>query len=155
MYKRQADIGQGSDTVVAQSVAEVLGLPLDMIRVKSRDSDTSPVDLGSYSSRVTFMNANAAISAAMQIREELLDATVEITGAERSGLIIGDRRIFLKKDPAVGVSYLEALHKSQEDRGALVASGAYRTPPMGKMHKGAAAGLAPACLLYTSPSPRD
>ena len=123
-----ADIGQGSDTVVAQSVAEVLGLPLDMIRVKSRDSDTSPVDLGSYSSRVTFMNANAAISAAMQIREELLDATVEITGAERSGLIIGDRRIFLKKDPAVGVSYLEALHKSQEDRGALVASGAYRTP---------------------------
>ncbi|MEC8171557.1 MAG: xanthine dehydrogenase family protein molybdopterin-binding subunit, partial [Candidatus Thermoplasmatota archaeon] len=98
-----ADIGQGSDTVVAQSVAEVLGLPLDMIRVKSRDSDTSPVDLGSYSSRVTFMNANAAISAAMQIREELLDATVEITGAERSGLIIGDRRIFLKKDPAVGV----------------------------------------------------
>ena len=58
-----------------------------------RDSDTSPVDLGSYSSRVTFMNANAAISAAMQIREELLDATVEITGAERSGLIIGDRRI--------------------------------------------------------------
>ncbi len=139
-----ADIGQGSDTVVAQSVAEVLGLPLDMIRVKSRDSDTSPVDLGSYSSRVTFMNANAAISAAMQIRDELLDATVEITGAERSGLIIGDRRIFLKKDPAVGVSYLEALHKSQEDRGALVASGAYRTPPMGKMHKGAAAGLAPA-----------
>ena len=139
-----ADIGQGSDTVVAQSVAEVLGLPLDMIRVKSRDSDTSPVDLGSYSSRVTFMNANAAISAAMQIREELLDATVEITGAERSGFIVGDRRIFQKKDPAVGVSYLEALHKSQEDRGALVASGAYRTPPMGKMHKGAAAGLAPA-----------
>ena len=57
-----ADIGQGSDTVVAQSVAEVLGLPLDMIRVRSRESDTSPVDLGSYSSRVTFMNANAAIS---------------------------------------------------------------------------------------------
>ena len=97
-----ADIGQGSDTVVAQSVAEVLGLPLDMIRVKSRDSDTSPVDLGSYSSRVTFMNANAAISAAMQIREELLDATVEITGAERSGLIIGDRRIFQKRTQRLG-----------------------------------------------------
>ncbi|MDP6985610.1 MAG: molybdopterin-dependent oxidoreductase [Candidatus Thalassarchaeaceae archaeon] len=139
-----AEIGQGSDTVVAQSVAEVLGLPLDMIRVKSRDSDTSPVDLGSYSSRVTFMNANAAISAAMQIRSELIQATAEITGAEEGGLVIGDRRIFLKKDPAVGVSYLEALHKAQEDKGALVSSGAYRTPPMGKMHKGAAAGLAPA-----------
>jgi len=139
-----AEIGQGSDTVIAQSVAEVLGLPLDMIRIKSRDTDTSPVDLGSYSSRVTFMNANAAISAAMGIRDELLDATVEITGAERNKLVIGDRRIFAKNDPAVGVSYLEALHKAQEDRGALVSSGAYRTPPMGRTHKGAAAGLAPA-----------
>ena len=90
------------------------------------------------------MNANAAISAAMQIRDELLDATVEITGAEREKLVIGDRRIFAKNDPAVGVSYLEALHKAQEDRGALVASGAYRTPPIGRTHKGAAAGLAPA-----------
>ena len=139
-----ADIGQGSDTVVGQSVAEVLGLPLEMIRVKSRDSDTSPVDLGSYSSRVTFMNANAAISAAMKIREELLAATADITGADPKRLVIGDRRIYDKKDPAVGVSYLEALHKAQEERGALVSSGAYRTPPMGSTHKGAAAGLAPA-----------
>jgi 4-hydroxybenzoyl-CoA reductase alpha subunit len=139
-----ADIGQGSDTVVAQSVAEVLGLPLDMIRVRSRDTDTSPVDLGSYSSRVTFMNANAAISAAMKIRQELIDATVIITDAPAKKLVIGDRRIFRKDDPAVGVSYLEALHKAQEEKGALVASGAYRTPPMGRAHKGAAAGLAPA-----------
>ncbi len=139
-----AEIGQGSDTVVAQSVAEVLGLPLDMIRIKSRESDTSPVDLGSYSSRVTFMNANAAISAAMDIRNNLIDATAQITNSDKQGLVIGDRRIFQKSDPSVGVSYLEALHKAQEDRGALISSGAYRTPPMGKTHKGAAAGLAPA-----------
>ncbi|HIG19643.1 MAG: aldehyde oxidase [Methanobacteriota archaeon] len=139
-----ADIGQGSDTVVAQSVAEVLGLPLDMIRVRSQETDTAPVDLGSYSSRVTFMNANAAISASMKIRQELLDATADITGADPAKLVIGDRRIYDKRDPAVGVSYLEALHKAQEERGALVASGAYRTPPMGRAHKGAAAGLAPA-----------
>jgi len=139
-----ADIGQGSDTVIAQSVSEVLGLPIEMIRVKSRDSDTSPVDLGSYSSRVTFMNANAAISAAIKIRDELLIATAEICNVDKESLVIGDRRIYQKKDPAVGVSYLEALHKAQEDRGALVSSGAYRTPPMGGVHKGAAAGLAPA-----------
>ena len=129
---------------MAQSVAEVLGLPLDMIRIKSRESDTSPVDLGSYSSRVTFMNANAAISAAMDIRNNLIDATAQITNSDKKGLVIGDRRIFQKSDPSVGVSYLEALHKAQEDRGALISSGAYRTPPMGKTHKGAAAGLAPA-----------
>ena len=139
-----AEIGQGSDTVVSQSVAEVLGLPLDMIRIRSRESDTSPVDLGSYSSRVTFMNANAAISAAMKIRDELIIAASEITGVSEEVLVIGDRRIFDKNDPAIGVSYLEALHKSQEEKGALISSGAYRTPPMGKTHKGAAAGLAPA-----------
>jgi len=119
-------------------------LPLDLIRIKSRNSDTSPVDLGSYSSRVTFMNANAAISASMEIRERLLQAASEITGSEKNEMIVGDRRIFVKRDPAIGVSYLEALHKAQEDRGALVSSGSYRTPPMGKTHKGAAAGLAPA-----------
>ena len=88
------------------------------------------------------MNANAAISAAMQIRDELLDATAEITGAEREKLVIGDRRIFAKNDPG-RCSYLEALHKAQEDRGALVAS-EHTEPPMGRTHKGAAAGLAPA-----------
>ena len=139
-----ADIGQGSDTVVAQSVAEVLGLPLDMIRVRSRETDTSPVDLGSYSSRVTFMNANAAISAAMNIREKLLEAASIVTGVPSDTLVIGDRRIYDKRDPAIGISYLEALHKAQEEKGALVSSGAYRTPPMGRVHKGAGAGIAPA-----------
>ena len=61
-----ADIGQGSTTAVAQVVAEVLALPVEMIHVRSHESDTSPVDLGSYSSRVTFMNANAAIRAALR-----------------------------------------------------------------------------------------
>ncbi|MDP6640358.1 MAG: molybdopterin-dependent oxidoreductase, partial [Candidatus Poseidoniaceae archaeon] len=101
-------------------------------------------DLGSYSSRVTFMNANAAISAAMKIRSSLIEAAAEITSASSDSLVIGDRRIYARNDPAVGVSYLEALHKAQEDIGALVSSGAYRTPPMGNTHKGAAAGLAPA-----------
>ena len=79
----------------------------------------------------------------MEIRNELLEATSEITGSKIRDLVIGDRRIFNKRDPAVGVSYLEALHKAQEDRGALVSSGSYRTPPMGRAHKGAAPDLLP------------
>ena len=139
-----AEIGQGSTTAIAQVVAEVLALPLDMIHVRSHESDTSPVDLGSYSSRVTFMNANAAIGAALEIREKLLDSASEMLEISPELLILNDRRIYNKKDPAQGISYLDALHKSQEDTGALIASGAYRTPPMGGVHKGAAAGLAPA-----------
>ena len=139
-----ADIGQGSTTAVAQVVSEVLALPLEMIHVRSHESDTSPVDLGSYSSRVTFMNANAAIRAALEIREQLLNAAWEILGYHPNNLVLNDRRIYYKHDPAIGVSYLKALHKAQEDKGSLIASGAYRSPPMGGVHKGAAAGLAPA-----------
>tara|TARA_B100000900_G_scaffold415826_1_gene447385 strand:+ start:4695 stop:7307 length:2613 start_codon:yes stop_codon:yes gene_type:complete len=139
-----ADIGQGSTTAVAQVVSEVLALPLDMIHVRSHESDTSPVDLGSYSSRVTFMNCNAAIRAAMEIRESLLNAAWDMLGYHPSTLVMVDRRIVYKHDPSIGVSYLQALHKAQEDTGALIARGAYRSPPMGGVHKGAAAGLAPA-----------
>ena len=139
-----ADIGQGSDTAVAQAVAEVLALPLDMIRVRSQESDTAPVDLGSYSSRVTFMNANAAIRAAIELRDKVLKAAWEMTGYHPDVLVLGDRRIYYKHDPAIGVSWLQAVHKAQADAGSLIASGAYRTPPMGGVHKGAAAGLAPA-----------
>ena len=139
-----AYISQGSTTAVAQVVSEVLALPIEMIHVRSHESDTSPVDLGSYSSRVTFMNANAAIRAALEIREQLLNAAWEILGYHPNNLIMNDRRIYYKHDPAIGVSYLKALHKAQEDKGALIASGAYRSPPMGGVHKGAAAGLAPA-----------
>ena len=139
-----ADIGQGSTTAVAQVVAEVLALPVEMIHVRSHESDTSPVDLGSYSSRVTFMNANAAIRAAIGIRDQLLKAAWEMLGYHPNVLVLNDRRIYYKHDPAIGVSYLQALHKAQEDTGALIARGAYRSPPMGGVHKGAAAGLAPA-----------
>tara|TARA_B100001769_G_scaffold158221_1_gene124197 strand:- start:35 stop:1411 length:1377 start_codon:yes stop_codon:yes gene_type:complete len=139
-----ADIGQGSTTAVAQVVSEVLALPIEMIHVRSHESDTSPVDLGSYSSRVTFMNANAAIRAALEIREQILNAAWDILGYHPDNLVLNDRRIYYKHDPAIGVSYLKALHKAQEDKGALIASGAYRSPPMGGVHKGAAAGLAPA-----------
>src|SRR5207253_3494011 len=58
-----AEIGQGSSTVLVQTVAEVLGLDISRIRVVSGDSDVVPKDNGSYSSRVTFMVGNAAIEA--------------------------------------------------------------------------------------------
>src|SRR5262249_11318902 len=59
-----AEIGQGSDSILAYIVAEVFGIdPLD-IRVVTGDTDLTPVDLGSYSSRVPLMTGNAAIEAA-------------------------------------------------------------------------------------------
>ena len=63
-----ADIGQGSSTILVQSVAEVLGLDLSRVRVVTGDSEVVPKDNGSYSSRVTFMVGNAAIDAARNLK---------------------------------------------------------------------------------------
>src|SRR5260370_25573014 len=73
------DIGQGSDSVLATIVAEELGLQPADVRLVTADTDTTPIDLGSYSSRVTFMAGNAALDAAPKMRA-LLAETVQASG---------------------------------------------------------------------------
>src|SRR3981189_3499800 len=68
------EIGQGSDDVLAGIVAEVLGIDTFDIRLFTGDTDLGPVDLGSYSSRVTIMAGNAALQAAERARELLAEA---------------------------------------------------------------------------------
>ncbi len=140
----QADIGQGSNTLMAAIVAEVVGVDLDRVHVVRVDSDVSPIDIGSYSSRVTFMMGNATRLAAESLREQLLSAAHELTGYPRAQLVVGRERIEVRHRPEVHVTFLQALHKAMERTGALQATGAYTAPPMGGSHKGARAGTAPA-----------
>ncbi len=140
----QADIGQGSNTLLAAIVAEVIGVGLDRVHVTAVDSDVSPVDIGSYSSRVTFMMGNAARQAAEALRDRLLEAAQELTGYPVEALRVGVERIEVAHRPDVGVTYLEALHRAIETSGALQTTGAYTSPPIGGSFKGARAGTAPA-----------
>jgi 4-hydroxybenzoyl-CoA reductase alpha subunit len=144
VHSMQADIGQGSNTLLAVIVAEVLGVDLTRVHVQRVDSDVSPVDLGSYSSRVTFMMGNAAREAAQQLLGQLLRAAAALTGRPVDDLAVGRERYWSRTDPSVGVSFEEALRKAMEESGALVASGAYRSPKLGGSFKGARAGTAPA-----------
>ena len=66
------DIGQGSDSVLVFIVAEELGLEPRDVRLVTADTALTPVDLGSYASRVTFMAGNAAITAARKLRAQLV-----------------------------------------------------------------------------------
>ena len=68
-----AEIGQGSDTAIAMIVAEALGIPLDMVRIKSGDTDFG-VDLGAYASRQTLMTGHAAKEAAQDAKRQVLEA---------------------------------------------------------------------------------
>ena len=78
VFSGATDIGQGSDTMLAQMAAEVLGQPLENVKVISADTRTTPVDLGSYSSRVTFMAGNASRNAAIRMRKLLVEAACEL-----------------------------------------------------------------------------
>jgi 4-hydroxybenzoyl-CoA reductase alpha subunit len=140
----QADIGQGSNTLLAAIVAEVVGADLERVHVVPVDSDISPVDIGSYSSRVTFMMGNAARKAAEHLRDQLLRAAAQLTGYSVERLVVRQERIEVAHRPEIGVSFLEALHKAIESVGALSATGSYSSPPMGGTFKGARAGTAPA-----------
>ena len=74
VYTGAAEIGQGSDTMTAQIVAEVLGCNLGRVKVIAADTDLTPIDLGSYSSRVTFMSGNAALRAAEEVKKNIVSA---------------------------------------------------------------------------------
>ena len=142
----QAEIGQGSNTVLAAIVAEVVGVDLERVHVQPVDSDTSPVDLGSYSSRVTFMMGNAARQAAERLRDQLVEAAARKLGC-RHELVRVEHERFVAEGPsgvAEAVTYDEALRTAIEKEGALQARGSYTAPPMGGTYKGARAGTSPA-----------
>jgi CO/xanthine dehydrogenase Mo-binding subunit len=144
VHSMQADIGQGSNTLLAAIVAEVLGVDLERVHVVRVDSDVSPVDLGSYSSRVTFMMGNAARVAAEELRTKLVAATSALLDRAPESLEVAHERIRERAHPEHGVSFLDALHRAMESSGALTATGSYNAPPMGGTFKGARAGTAPA-----------
>jgi 4-hydroxybenzoyl-CoA reductase subunit alpha len=71
VYTGAAEIGQGSDTMTAQIAAEVLGCALSRVKVVAADTDLTPIDIGSYSSRVTFMAGNATLRAAREVKKQI------------------------------------------------------------------------------------
>src|SRR6202140_3802813 len=71
LYTGASEIGQGSDTMTAQIAAEVLGCSLSRVRVIAADTDLTPIDIGSYSSRVTFMAGNATLRASAEVNKQI------------------------------------------------------------------------------------
>jgi 4-hydroxybenzoyl-CoA reductase subunit alpha len=138
------DIGQGSDSILAYIVAEVLGIDPFDIRVVTADTDLTPVDLGSYSSRVTLMTGNAAIQAAERARELLMMAVAEKLGVPIENISLAERRVFDVENPEVGVSFAEAVVLAESKFGTIGTVGSYSPPPSPGKYKGAGVGPSPA-----------
>ncbi len=144
VYCGAVDCGQGSDDVLAAMVAEVLGIAVEEVRCVTADTAITPVDLGSYSSRVTVMMGNAAIQAAERVREQLARAVAERLKLDAERLVFSQGRVFDAADPAGGVSFAEAVVCAEETQGTIAATGSYAPPPAPGKFKGAGVGPSPA-----------
>jgi 4-hydroxybenzoyl-CoA reductase subunit alpha len=137
-----AEIGQGSSTVLVQTVAEVLGLDLTRIRIVSGDSEVVPKDNGSYSSRVTFMVGNAAIDAAQNLKRLLIAAAARKLDAEPGDIeCLGE--VYRAGAQDKGLSFQEVVTEALTDAGTITVTGNYSTIPEshgGKKYRGAAIG---------------
>src|SRR5690349_14641224 len=138
------EIGQGSDSILAAIVAEVLGLDPFDIAVVTGDTDLTPVDLGSYSSRVTLMTGNAAIQAAERARAIIARhaAAKLAVPVEHVGFSAG--RVFDVERPDRGLSFGEAVRLAEAAEGTVGTVGSYTPPPSPGKYRGSGVGPSPA-----------
>jgi CO/xanthine dehydrogenase Mo-binding subunit len=137
VYCGAMDIGQGSDAVLAAVVAEELGLQPKDVRLVTADTDTTPIDLGSYSSRVTFMAGNAAVEAGRKMRTMLVEAAAAKMGRDASDVNVGEGRIG-------DFSFEEASILAEARFGTLTSAGSYKPPKIAGPYKGSGVGPSPA-----------
>ena len=138
-----SEIGQGSDDVLVACVAEILGIEPFDIRPVTGDTDLTPVDLGSYSSRVTLMMGNAAIQAAERARDILAEAVEKKLSIPRSRLVFAERRVFDAEDPSNGLSFRDAICTAEALFGAVGTVGSYTPPKSAARFKGGGVGPSP------------
>ncbi len=125
------EIGQGSDDVLAGIVAEVLGIDTFDIRLFTGDTDLGPVDLGSYSSRVTLMAGNAALQAAERGKAIIADAVAEKLEVPK------------ERAPERGLTFQEAVCLAEARFGTIGTVGSYTPPKSPALYKGGGVGPSP------------
>jgi 4-hydroxybenzoyl-CoA reductase subunit alpha len=138
------EIGQGSDHVLVACVAEVLGIDPRDIRCVTGDTDLTPVDLGSYSSRVTLMMGNAAIAAAERARDLIAPVVAEKLGISRERVVFSAGRVHDAADFEHGFKFADAVQLAEARHGTLGTTGSYRPPRPPGDYKGAGVGPSPA-----------
>src|SRR5229473_3143476 len=137
------EIGQGSDDVLAGIVAEILGIDTFDIRLFTGDTDLGPVDIGSYSSRVTLMAGNAALQAAERGKAIIAEAVAEKLELPRERLRFADRRVFDSTAPQKSVTFQEAICLAEARFGTIGTVGSYTPPKSPALYKGGGVGPSP------------
>ena len=140
-----SDIGQGVDSVLAYIVCEELGLELRDVRVVAADTDLTPVDLGSYSSRETFMVGNACLDAARELREKIAGTLAERWGVAKAEIVLAGGVACATSNPReLAMSVKDAFQAAEARHGTLGSVGWYQSPKLGGDYRGGTIGASPA-----------
>ena len=151
LFVGDADIGQGSDTVLAQAAAEAMGIRLDRMSVVSADSDITPIGFGAYSSRVTLMGGNASKMAGEEVKKQLLITASELLNLPEEKIDAANNKVFEKGNPDNFIPWEEAATAFFSKNGPLTGRGHYSPPEgLGGKYKGAAVGTSPAFSFSAS-----
>jgi 4-hydroxybenzoyl-CoA reductase subunit alpha len=143
------DIGQGSDSILAYLTAEVLGLEPKDVHVHPADTSLTPVDLGSYSSRVTLMCGMAAIQAAERLRDAIFAAVARKLEVSPAALVARERKVGVPDDWEKAVPFARAVELGEALHGVLAFPGSYAPPKRAGKYKGGGVGPSP-CYSYSA-----
>jgi putative selenate reductase molybdopterin-binding subunit len=129
------DLGTGSDMILAQMAAEILGVDTDDIIVYSSDTDLTPFDKGAYASSTTYISGTAVVKAAMQVAERIKSRAATILNSEQgnkkvdpSQVKLYQRKAFAPDGRSITLDRIghESLHQSDQEQIMGVAS--YMSP---------------------------
>jgi 4-hydroxybenzoyl-CoA reductase subunit alpha len=125
-----ADIGQGSNTTLAQMAAEELGIALEDITVIAADTDVTPMDPGTCASRITFIAGNAVRVAAQDAKKQLAELAGEALEASPEDIEFKDRRVYVRGTPERAVPFADVVKGGlYSTRGMPVLGRGYYNPP--------------------------
>ncbi len=145
VFSGGSEIGQGTDSAMAYIAAEEFGVPLGHVRVLRGDTDFTPVDLGAYSSRVTFMLGNACVDACRKLKAKIRRAVSEKWSGDPDSVVFRSGRVFDPEDADRSMSTREAFQVAEARWGTLGATGSYNTPKdVHGSYRGGTIGASPA-----------
>jgi len=123
------DIGQGCETILTQIVAEELTIPPERIQIVAADTETTPVDIGSWISGNAYVSGNACKRAAEIVKRKLLEIVSEKLEANIDDLVLRDQQIFVKGSPSKKISFDEAVALSiwKRDGDPIIGESHFRT----------------------------
>ena len=124
------DLGTGSDTAIAQIVAEELGIPLEKVRVVNDDASIRPWDVGTHASRATFVAGNSALLAAKKAKEILAKAAAEELQTTPENLVFENNTVYDITNPAKKIEFDKLVRRIHfRQGGSNIVVSVYYDPP--------------------------